>query len=213
MIEEVCEGRIVSETTISSCVKAARKVLGDDGGQQRFIRTARGRGFQFIHDVRIIESSEHVTDDIKQNNVSRSRFFVAAVLVISVVLIGVYAFIPSENSSKTNSNDQGSGLNSSFYTIAVMPFEDMSVNGDQGYFGRGVSEEILNVLTGIDDLDLTSRTTAFSSNISLSFFKVGVGKGGMMLVILSISGKSFKRFSLWLAASLEKDTGSTPCNE
>lgn len=162
VIEVVWEGRIVSETTISSCVKAARKVLGDDGGQQRFIRTARGRGFQFIHDVRIIESSVNVTEDIKPNNVSRSRFFVAAAVVISVVLIGVYAFIPLENSSKTNSNNEGDDLNSSPFTIAVMPFEDMSVNGDQDYFGRGVSEEILNVLTGIDDLDVTSRTTAFS---------------------------------------------------
>lgn len=47
-------------------------------------------------------------------------------------------------------------------TIAVLPFSDMSVDGSQEYFGDGIAEEILNVLVSIDELDVTSRTTAFS---------------------------------------------------
>jgi len=47
-------------------------------------------------------------------------------------------------------------------TIAVMPFADMSADGSQEYFGDGMAEEILNVLTTVEDLKVTSRTTAFS---------------------------------------------------
>jgi len=47
-------------------------------------------------------------------------------------------------------------------TIAVMPFADMSPDGSQEYFGDGMAEEILNVLTTNSELDVTSRTTAFS---------------------------------------------------
>ncbi|MEM7045846.1 MAG: winged helix-turn-helix domain-containing protein, partial [Pseudomonadota bacterium] len=51
LIECVWQGRIVSDATIAGCIKSARKVLGDNGTKQRFIRTVRGRGFQFVADV------------------------------------------------------------------------------------------------------------------------------------------------------------------
>ena len=51
IIDLVWEGRIVSDATVSSCLKSARQALGDDGKAQRLIRTAHGRGFQFIATV------------------------------------------------------------------------------------------------------------------------------------------------------------------
>ena len=48
IIAQVWDGRFVSDATVSSCIKSARKALGDSGEQQTFIRTVRGRGFQFI---------------------------------------------------------------------------------------------------------------------------------------------------------------------
>lgn len=46
--------------------------------------------------------------------------------------------------------------------IAVLPFADLSADGDQEYLGDGVAEEILNVLAGVDGLQVTSRTSAFA---------------------------------------------------
>ncbi len=46
--------------------------------------------------------------------------------------------------------------------IAVLPFADLSPNGDQEYLGDGVAEEILNVLAGVEGLKVTSRTSAFA---------------------------------------------------
>jgi hypothetical protein len=37
-------------------------------------------------------------------------------------------------------------------SIAVLPFDDLSPAGDQGYFSDGISEEILNVLTRVQGL-------------------------------------------------------------
>lgn len=48
LIDVVWDGRIVSEATISSGVKAARRALGDTGAAQTLIRTVRGRGFEFV---------------------------------------------------------------------------------------------------------------------------------------------------------------------
>jgi len=46
-------------------------------------------------------------------------------------------------------------------SIAVLPFTDLSPDGDQEYFSDGIAEEILNVLVRIDKLQVASRTSAF----------------------------------------------------
>ncbi|NQV45204.1 MAG: winged helix-turn-helix domain-containing protein [Rhodospirillales bacterium] len=49
--EKVWGGRIVSESSLSSCIKMARKALGDDGQTQKAIRTIHKKGFRFVADI------------------------------------------------------------------------------------------------------------------------------------------------------------------
>lgn len=46
-------------------------------------------------------------------------------------------------------------------SIAVLPFADLSPEGDQSYFSDGIAEEILNVLVRVKRLRVASRTSAF----------------------------------------------------
>ncbi len=52
LVREVWQGRIVSDTTVTTCIKNARKALGDSGEEQRLIKTVRGRGYAFEAEVR-----------------------------------------------------------------------------------------------------------------------------------------------------------------
>ncbi|MFQ5530173.1 MAG: tetratricopeptide repeat protein, partial [Gemmatimonadota bacterium] len=47
-------------------------------------------------------------------------------------------------------------------SIAVLPFADMSPEGDQEYFSDGMTEEILNVLAKLPELRVTARTSTFA---------------------------------------------------
>jgi TolB-like protein/Tfp pilus assembly protein PilF len=47
-------------------------------------------------------------------------------------------------------------------SIAVLPFLDLSEAGDQEYFSDGISEELLNLLAKIPELQVTARTSSFS---------------------------------------------------
>ncbi len=47
-------------------------------------------------------------------------------------------------------------------SIAVLPFADMSREGDQEYFSDGITEEISNTLAGIRNLRVSARTSAFA---------------------------------------------------
>ena len=48
------------------------------------------------------------------------------------------------------------------HSIAVLPFVNMSGDKDQEYFSEGLTEEVLNSLTEINELQVAGRTSAFS---------------------------------------------------
>ncbi len=51
LFEALWGERIVSDSALSSQIKAARRALGDDGAAQRMIATVHGRGFRFVPPV------------------------------------------------------------------------------------------------------------------------------------------------------------------
>ncbi|HXU98122.1 MAG TPA: alpha/beta fold hydrolase, partial [Jiangellaceae bacterium] len=51
LLDAVWGSRFVGESALTSRVKAARRAIGDDGRGQRLIRTAHGRGYQFVAEV------------------------------------------------------------------------------------------------------------------------------------------------------------------
>jgi TolB-like protein/cytochrome c-type biogenesis protein CcmH/NrfG len=52
LIEKIWDGRIVSESTLTSRINAARKAIGDSGKDQGLIRTVARKGFRFVGEVR-----------------------------------------------------------------------------------------------------------------------------------------------------------------
>jgi DNA-binding winged helix-turn-helix (wHTH) protein len=51
LLDEVWGSRFVSESALTSRVKAARRAVGDSGREQRVIRTVHGRGYEFLAPV------------------------------------------------------------------------------------------------------------------------------------------------------------------
>jgi TolB-like protein len=48
------------------------------------------------------------------------------------------------------------------HSIAVLPFVNMSGDAKQDYFSDGISEELLNALSSLNDLQVVARTSSFS---------------------------------------------------
>lgn len=165
IINEIWNGRIVADATISSCIKSARKALGDNGEIQKYIKTVRGRGIQFLADVKNIKKQHLTANEMPTNtgnkgyNTKRS-VMIKMGIIIALILMVVILLFNQENSVEpelpVTTSENG------LLTIAVLPFVDLSADGNQQYFGFGISEEVLNVLTTVNGLDVTSRTTAFS---------------------------------------------------
>ena len=56
LLDAVWAGRIVSESTLTTQINAARKAIGDTGQNQRLLRTIARKGFRFVGDVSEIAS-------------------------------------------------------------------------------------------------------------------------------------------------------------
>ena len=74
---------------------------------------------------------------------------------------------PAESTARTSEGDPSNAVSSTAFTappnsIAVMPFDDLSVEMNQTYFSDGISEEILNALVKIDGLRVPARTSSFA---------------------------------------------------
>jgi DNA-binding winged helix-turn-helix (wHTH) protein len=48
LLDNIWGDRFVSESALTSRIKAARRAIGDDGSRQTLIRTAHGRGYRFV---------------------------------------------------------------------------------------------------------------------------------------------------------------------
>jgi TolB-like protein len=55
----------------------------------------------------------------------------------------------------------GAASDARIQSIAVLPFRDMSAEGDQEYFSDGIAEELLDELASVTGLRVAARTSAF----------------------------------------------------
>ncbi|MEP3279464.1 MAG: winged helix-turn-helix domain-containing protein [Stappiaceae bacterium] len=157
IVDTVWKGRLVSETTISSCVKSARKALGDSGDHQKYIRTVRGRGFEFL--AQLNDHSEKAEQQHNSGNAAQ-----------------VSDEIADQNSGFTGLGDstgnvpkvaitdkppgQGALPPTDVPVIAVLPFNNLSVGVDE-YFADGLTEDIIANLARFSELRVVSRVSMF----------------------------------------------------
>jgi TolB-like protein len=132
LLDEVWHGRIVSDATLSSRLNAARTAIGDNGAEQRLIRTLPRKGFRFVGEVReIAEPGLHPLADSAP---------------------------PPETQNGSIQWRGGSRLPS----VAVLPFSNMSGDPEQDYFAEGMAEEIITALSRSSLLFVIARNSSFT---------------------------------------------------
>ena len=83
-------------------------------------------------------------------------FMIIGVLVLVIVVMGVERVFFAGDDEGTPREVVEDEADVPEKSIAILPFDDLSQSGDQGWFADGLAEEILNVLAKAPDLKVTS---------------------------------------------------------
>jgi adenylate cyclase len=77
-------------------------------------------------------------------------------------LIELYVVTLDESTAATDETSTREQRKEKIRSIAVLPFADLSAEGDQEHFSDGVAEEILNALSKVGGLHVPARTSCFA---------------------------------------------------
>ncbi|MGI9409573.1 MAG: FlgO family outer membrane protein [Hyphomicrobiaceae bacterium] len=134
IIGDVWNGRAVSDATVSSCIKSVRKALGDDGQRQHYVRTVRGRGFQFVACV-----------TIEKETPARTNVEVSPVAPEEVQCDDVAVELAHSSPPR----------------IAVLPLFPLSRDPEQELLGDALSQEVILELSRLHWLFVIARGSSF----------------------------------------------------
>jgi len=135
LLQAVWAGRIVSESTITSHINAVRKAVGDNGDEQRLVRTIARKGFRFVGAVETGRVGE-VGQPAEASAVERAASQAAE--------LPLRALPPDKPA------------------ITVLPFQNLSGDPEQDYFADGVVEDIIAALSRIRWLFVIARNSSFA---------------------------------------------------
>ena len=133
IVEQVWQGRFVSDATVSSCIKSVRKALGDSGESQTYLRTIRGRGFQFTAAVDAMPEIAAVEIALRSPDAAQHQ-------------AGV----------KNPASDIVSPVR-----IAVLPLFPLTQHADLGLMGDAVAQEVILELSRLHWLFVIARGSSF----------------------------------------------------
>jgi TolB-like protein len=131
LIDSVWGGRIVSESTLTSRINAARTAVGDSGRTQQLIRTIPRKGLRFVGAVHTQAGDDQAAhaSDTPPAEISEPS--------------GPALSLPDRPA------------------IAVLPFTNMSGDPEQEYFSDGISEDIITALSKLRWFFVIARNSSF----------------------------------------------------
>jgi TolB-like protein/Tfp pilus assembly protein PilF len=138
LIETIWHGRIVSESTLTSRINAARTAVGDTGKDQAVIRTIARKGFRFVGEV---------SSDALASRPATSG-----------------ALAPQGANTVASPPTAPAALQFPLLdrpAIAVLPFQNISGEPEQEYFSEGISEDIITALSKLRWFYVIARNSAF----------------------------------------------------
>ncbi|MDX1515952.1 MAG: FlgO family outer membrane protein [Woeseiaceae bacterium] len=152
LFDAVWPGATVTDDVLTHCISELRKAFRDSARSPGVIETIPKVGFRLVMPV---TPAAQANDTPPRWRLRVGGYAVAALAAAAIVIAIVVRNAPFEWRSTNAANA------ATVASVAVLPFVDMSAGQDEGYFADGLSEELINRLTQLDDLRVTGRTSSF----------------------------------------------------
>jgi TolB-like protein/DNA-binding winged helix-turn-helix (wHTH) protein/Tfp pilus assembly protein PilF len=165
----------VEEVNLAQNISALRKALGEAPGENRYIATIPGKGYQFVCEVRASGGDDEVVverhtraqlvvmeeREIEEpGNVKalpaprRGKSWVAWGTLAAVLVAGVAAGFWLEH-RRAERAAEGTG-----HSVAVLPFQPLVPGGDEEHLGLGMADAVITKLSNIRQLPVRPTDVA-----------------------------------------------------
>ena len=171
LVEIVWPDVFVEENNLTQYVAAARRALGDNRQEHRYIETVPKRGYRFAPSVQavteetdsvLVEEQESlhiiVKDKIEEQEVTanghsalRPRRWLAAAVLAGAVLLSATVIVTQRFRSSTPAMQPAAY---SIKSIAVLPFKPLGANKDDEYLGLGMADALITRLGHIRKISI-----------------------------------------------------------
>lgn len=154
LFETIWPGRTPSDSSLGNHIKSARQALGDDGHEQRVIKTVHGRGYRFIAEIEELAGDPSAEQRIPAGaqpserpaqRPSRSRLAIYAISLVLLLAVASFVWLQEPDVAVES--------------IAVLPFKNLSNDPDQQHFVEGMQDALIGRLARITDLRVISKTS------------------------------------------------------
>ena len=162
LLKAIWPNTVVEEGNLSQCVFALRKALGDGSGENRFITTVPGRGYQFVAAVThpAAETTKPTINPLPAGATKIPRRWLwAGLAVLAALAAGIALW---STLSPPSALSRAESTPSAVPTIAVLPFADLSPEKDMEYFADGLAEELIDKLAQTGNLRVIGKRSAFA---------------------------------------------------
>ena len=159
LIARLWPKRVVDfDTALNATVRRLRAALGDEAETPRYIETVPRHGYRFIGTITAptaATDSAAVQEEVPPRPASRRWPYGVAVAALLVLMAVPLTWFAATRRDAPAAHDPSK-------SIVVLPFADLSPEGDQEYFADGLTEELLNSLAQSKNLRVIARTSSFS---------------------------------------------------
>jgi TolB-like protein/DNA-binding winged helix-turn-helix (wHTH) protein/Tfp pilus assembly protein PilF len=170
LLEDLWDGRALSDEPLTRCIAALRHALGDSPTRPEYIQTIPKVGYRLICPV---EALGPATDDAdagesavsRKKGVSGSGRPIALAVFLGLILIAVVyvasrSMLTGPGESPPLSVEDATRSEAPVYSIAILPFRNRSNLAEDAFFVDGIHDDILMQLAKFSSLDkVISRTS------------------------------------------------------
>lgn len=167
LIDEVWHGVTVTSGSVYNCINELRQAFGDDPHNPDYFETITKRGYRLIAPVEFAEEAEthsQIGDGQNRSPFGGVKTLLPAGRLAKVIMSGlVFAVLGLVIYMMVQAPEPPIILEPEISprSIAVLPFKDLSPEGDQEYFADGITEELLNTLAGVEGIKVAARSSSF----------------------------------------------------
>jgi TolB-like protein/DNA-binding winged helix-turn-helix (wHTH) protein len=185
LLDQVWTDVVVSPASVYQAVSQLRKILGDTDPKPTYIATVPRKGYRLIAPVAPVAVVDRPLANATASPPSaakpraRSTVVIAGVIIAAAAALGssywalnklpnragsvLVQGVPSDvQPVASRSTATGAAFDPPEHSIAVLPFVNISADKEQQYVSDGLTEELLNSLSRINELQVAARTSSFS---------------------------------------------------